>query len=253
VANHDPGSWFMKQVLIYPSLVNSVCKLWQGSRAMVRKEYGEIALKTGIAVPLKRMLIEGRMVQVLGKESFSGFKVPKILGWGENYLDFELIDGVLASDALAGVGMSDWLWRWQSIGVGLALAELYLQAHAADIFDGLVAVQDQCANIMNARKCKGVVFGGGCERLWVSMGDVGVKNIILGETHTYLLDFEFAHFSRRARDVGQLVSQLVSLGATDLAAAVWRGYLTVASDAEADLDFWKSAFDNYYGVTCGKD
>lgn len=243
----------MTKEVKYPSLVNSVIQVRQGVHTRVRKEYGEVAVKTGIPIPIERKLIEERVLHTLGHESFFGFKVPKIVGSGVRHLDFNLLEGSLAIEILADQNMPVRAERWYSIGVGLARAENYLQAHANEIFEGLLSTQKQCANIMRERKYQGLFIGEEDELTWVSMGDVGVRNIILGETDTYLLDFEFAHFSRRARDVGQLVSQLISLGVAELAIAVEAGYLNTTPSAGADLYFWKSAFANYYGVIYGKN
>lgn len=243
----------MTKELRYPSLVNSVVQIKQGTHTRVRKEYGEIAVQTGVPIPIERKLVEERIVRALGRESFSGFKVPKIVENGDRHLDFDFIDGSLAIENLSGINMPNWVARWHLIGSSLAQAEKYLQNHAKEIFDGLIPTQKQCARVMKERKYQGLIINEENELKWVSMGDVGVKNIIIGETDIYLLDFEFAHFSRRARDAGQLISQLISLDATGLAMAVEAGYLHDAADAGVDLNFWKGAFAKYYGVIYGKN
>jgi tRNA A-37 threonylcarbamoyl transferase component Bud32 len=237
----------------YPSMVNSVFKYHQGTHARVRKVYGEVAIKTGVSVPLERKLIEERMLRIIGSADFLGFKVPKILGSGDRHLDFELLAGPLALDTLEEPYLPERVERWRSIGASLAQAEVYLQNHATDIFHGLTSIQKQCAQIMGNRKHKGVSVGKENEHLWVSMGDVGIRNIIIGRTDTYMLDFEFAHLSRRARDAGQLISQLESTGANELSKAVETGYLTIAEFAEVDLNFWKSTFTKYYVKAYGKN
>lgn len=243
----------MNRGIGYPSLVNCVYRAGDGHLEMVRKEYGEVALRTGVPVPLERKVIEERMLDVLGRERFLGFKVPAVIGSGDRYLDLEVVQGLLAIDVIDFENVHGWVDRWCSVGEGLALAEEYLKVHSGYIFEGLHLVQEWCAQIMNGMKCDQAVGGAGGDCVWVSMGDVGVRNIIINESHTYLFDFEFAHLSRRARDAGQLCAQLVSLGHNKLAASVEAGYLGVSRSALNDLSFWKFAFSKYYGMKYGKN
>lgn len=239
--------------IVYPSLVNCVYRTGAGPVERVRKEYGEFAVRTGVSVPLERKVIEERMLDVLRRGGFLGFKVPAVIGGGDRYLDFEVVRGPLAIDVVNVEMVHAWVDRWYSIGESLALAEEYLKTHSGYIFEGLYPVQERCAQIINEMKCGRFVVGGLGDCSWVSMGDVGVRNIIINESHTYLFDFEFAHLSRRGRDAGQLCAQLISLGNDKLAASVEAGYLSVSNSALDDLSFWKFAFSGYYEVKYGKN
>lgn len=243
----------MSRGFVYPSLVNCVYRAGNGPVERVRKEYGEVAAQTGVPVPLERKVIEERMLEVLGQERFLGFKVPAVIGCGDRYLELEFVQGLLAVDVVGVELVQGWADRWCSIGEGLALAEDYLKVHSGYIFEGLHHVQERCARIMNEMKCDRVALRGGYGCVSVSMGDVGIHNIIFNELHNYLIDFEFAHLSRRARDAGQLCAQLVSLGRGGLAASVEAGYLGVSKFALDDLSFWKLAFSKYYGMKYGKN
>jgi len=212
----------------------------------VRKTYGDIAAHTGIPVPVARIAIEERIMEMLGRESFAGFKVPRVLGKGVRHLDLEFIDGLPAIETLSFQSTLDGRSRWQQLGVGLAQVERSLQARSSELFSGLFSVQSQCARIINGIKCGFELVPRRGESRWGSLGDVGLRNILVAQHATYLLDFEFAHFSRRSRDVGQLVSQLNSFERNDLALAVEGGYLSVVPEASMDLSFWKAAFFQYY-------
>jgi tRNA A-37 threonylcarbamoyl transferase component Bud32 len=233
----------------FSSLVNDVSLMSVDGVLFIRKKYHAAALGTGVSLPIERATIEKRVLLALESLNDSVIRTPKILGEGEYFLDMEYVKGDRLDSLFPlsqELAQSD---LWFRLGCWLARMERTLTSFAPVIFDEVLAVQGECGLILNERKTSSVKWDDS-KNVVVSLGDVGVRNIILNNNIFYLMDFEFCHYSRAGRDVGQLAAQLLSFSAGFSSAMVIDGYRSVGGD-DTDVDFWVKSFKEYYGIKYG--
>lgn len=230
----------------FASKVNFVRMESDSGRAFVRKIYGPCALGTGIPIPDERRIVEARVLDLLFPISEGGqIKVPRVIDIGTNYLDIELINH---RNAFQNLPFHDQVISsplWHHLGVWLRTVEVKLHECIALLYRDLWEVQAQCASILNTLKTPALHIEN-IEKHTVSLGDVGLKNLIITPDLLYAIDFEFCHVSLPGRDAGQLCSQLAANREFAVMNQVEAGY-TQAGGRMRDLSFWKTAFGRYYG------
>lgn len=230
----------------FSSLVNKVVLKKIGSIQFVEKAYTDIAIGTGIPVPIARWQIEKRILFALGNLKNmepSNIKVPKIIEFNENIpsINLEFIQGQkITTDLHIDPQLFKQLGQW------LGKIEKLFYKQRSEIFEGLWDTQKHCGLIIS--KLKGGISSDEAQEshYGFSLGDVGLKNIVYSNAKLYLLDFEFGHISLLGRDVGQLSAQLsVFHYNLDYKNNLLRGYYEVGGD-ELNVAAWAEIFKSYY-------
>jgi tRNA A-37 threonylcarbamoyl transferase component Bud32 len=228
------------------SLVNRVVLRHDGAIPFVEKSYTNIAVGTGIPVPIARWQIEQRILVALNnlqKRQPSDIRVPKIISFNEDNpsIRLEFISGEkLTPELTISQELFHQLGRW----LGKVENNFYLQRN--EIFDGLWDVQKTNCQILS--KLKGDLHIDQTKETGYgfSLGDVGFKNIISSSSAIYLIDFEFGHISFLGRDVGQLSAQLsVFKYNLEYEISLINGYCEVGG-RKINAYVWKDVFKKYY-------
>lgn len=230
----------------FSSLVNRVVLKESGAMPFVEKAYTDIAIGTGIPVPIARWKVEKRILFALNNlEDLepSNIKVPKIIEFNENIpsINLEFIQGQKITTEL---DIPPQLFH--QLGQWLGKLEKLFYKQRNEIFEGLWDTQKHCGLIIS--KLKGGISSYEAQEsdYGFSLGDVGLKNIIYSNTRLYLLDFEFGHISLLGRDVGQLSAQLSVFNYNlDYKKNLVRGYCEVGGE-ELNVVAWMNIFKSYY-------
>ena len=227
----------------YTSIVNYVTQREHGGENLIVKKFFEAALVTKIAVPVERALIEYRVLDALKDFSpiCSKISVPAVREFDRvsNVLYLEIVKGKTLNDAWESVPQQ----RFFELGQWIFFVEYYLTTIQEKLFDGLWEVQFQIAEILSALKgsVSSKKFNLYVEPT-VSLGDVGLKNIIVDDCNTFFIDFEFAHIALPGRDLANLAVQL------QCKARIFElcsGYRSAGGNL-VFVQFWKDAFKAYY-------
>jgi tRNA A-37 threonylcarbamoyl transferase component Bud32 len=230
----------------FSSLVNRVVLRKSGVIPFVEKVYTDIAICTGIPVPIARWKVEKRILFALDNLKnweLPNIKAPKIIEFNENIpsINLEFIQGQkITPDLYIAPQLFHQLGQW------LGKIEKLFYKQRNEIFEGLWDTQKHCGLIIS--KLKGVVSSDEPQEsdYGFSLGDVGLKNIIYSNTKLYLLDFEFGHISLLGRDVGQLAAQLSVFNYNlDYKNNLLKGYYEVGGD-ELKVAAWTEIFKSYY-------
>jgi len=241
----------VSQMHRFESIVNHVSLVSETSGNYVEKKYANIALGTGIPVPLLRFEIEYRVLKHLrsiADASAIHISVPKVH-------EINVIGSSLKIQYIKGETLAHKLRKGEQLkgdffqlGRWLRLAETELYSHRDNIFDGLWQVQKKTAGVMAALKgeIQAPVALSHPEKS-VSLGDVGLDNLIWSSTKLWVIDFEFAHLSIAARDIGQLLAQLdVKLNQSNIFGKnLIEGYVSTGGNSVL-AEAWREIFSNYY-------
>ena len=166
----------------FESIVNHVSLVSETNGGYVEKKYADIALGTGIPVPLLRFEIEHRVLehlQSIKDASAIHISVPKVH-------EVNAIAPSLKIQYIKGETLSNKLRKGESLGgdffqLGrwLRFVEVELYSHRDDIFHDLWQVQAETANVMAALKGEFQSQVALCRiEKSVSLGDVGLDNLI---------------------------------------------------------------------------
>ncbi|MFP5473281.1 MAG: hypothetical protein ACLGJD_06545 [Gammaproteobacteria bacterium] len=232
----------------FSSIVNKVNLTKSGDTSAIRKQYFNIALRTGISLPPERKEIEVRTLTLL-RSIKKEIKTPEILYCGEDYIEIQYIKGPLALHVMQQAA-GDLCQQFESLGSSLAICEEFLFENRNRLFDGLIHIQNQCAETLKRFKTPRLELRPQ-QYDSVSTGDMGLKNLIYSSPDLYAIDFEFCHLSKRGRDTAQLFSQLNLLGKFEQAAALVNGYQRKGGSF-SDISFWSPHFADYYEQKNGK-
>jgi|GEM_PF-2043516 len=235
----------------FESIVNHVSLVSETNGCYVEKRYADIALGTGIPIPLLRFEVEHRILdnlQSINDASAIHISVPKVHEVNAftpslkiKYIEGETLSNQLRKEGTLG-GDFFQLGRW------LRFAEVELYSKRDDIFRGLWKIQAETAKVMAALKgeFQSLVTVYYTEKS-VSLGDVGLDNLIWSPAKLWVIDFEFAHVSIAARDIGQLWAQLdVNLNKpNNIGKRLIEGYVS-AGGSLVLAQAWKDTFYFYY-------
>lgn len=234
----------------FESIVNHVTLISEIKGSYVEKKYTDIALGTGIPVPLLRFEVERRVLknlQSIKDTSAIHISVPKVQ-------EVNPVMPSLKMQYIKGDTLSKLLRKGESVvfdffqlGCWLRLVEVELYLRRDDIFHGLWQVQAETASVMAALKGKFQSTSPIVEERSVSLGDVGLDNLIWASPKLWVIDFEFAHVSIAARDIGQLLAQLdVNINQSNkFGNSLIEGY--VSGGGNSLLAYaWRDIFCGYY-------
>lgn len=228
--------------VVLPSIVNVVQCISVGERKIVRKVYGDCAVKRGIPVPIHRSTVEARVVAELGRcGGVNSVRAPALLAEGQRFNVFSFLPGKQLDQLSEAELRAIPAFHWAALGHWLRRVECFLYSRKEKIFGCLMDTQLECGEIMRALKTPALTQVGGGS---VSLGDVGVKNLLWDGVAFSAVDFEFAHLCASGRDVAQLSCQLYFMG-VDVGAIVG-GYIA-AGGSSAAYAVWFDAFKGYYG------
>lgn len=202
-----------KLVSILPSVVNKVELLDVSGDLVVRKIYGSNARMTGIRLPLRRAVVERRMIELLATvpyQKFSSVRTPRLYSAETSKTETMLV--YVEGRTLRGESTLRWPKPeiFEEIGRFIRSVECSELFSVRSIFSGLGDIEAKSREILLRYKIGNElpVF---CEDAVLTLGDVGLKNMLYDDCGVTLIDFEFARRETPGFDVGQLSAELLSL------------------------------------------
>ena len=233
----------MVEILI--SKVNQVEKMEaQGTHVLVRKLYGSRAVKTGVALPIKRALVERRIsikLERIGRRKPYDISVAAAKKSSPRINIMPYIEG----RTLRSVPASEWPKPKQLRNLGMFIAEVE-RGIGPGIFLGLMLTSQKLGRIIRAYKTGSSALGRG---VYFSLGDATLANTLLTSKGICLLDFEFGHMSNGGFDVAMLaaeIHQLIKQGAPlgYARSALLQGYTSGGGSLPAVL-VWRNRLLKY--------
>jgi len=188
---------------ILASKVNRVERLAiEGHRPIVKKTYFDRAIATGIEVTLKRSIIERQVSDVLSRQSWRGIRnisVRTIASYTSSTNSFAYVEGLSLRDLPERKWPKSGVFR--ELGRFVAMAESLV---APSVFRGLQISSRKLGQRIRLYKTGSVARRSG---IYFCFGDLNLGNIIASRGALVLIDFEFAHLSSAAFDIGMLVAE----------------------------------------------
>lgn len=190
----------------FRSSTNDVSAIRFGRHAAVRKVYREVTKVGSLAYPIERFRIEANMLRVLRRLFADLLEVPPLLGSGDD--PPHNVISLLNGSPLRDLRPESWPSpdRFLSLGMCLARAARTSEGMTAALFSGLEEVQSACGRVLSDYKGVPVAFADAPPSL--SIGDVGIQNILCVESGLGLIDFEFAHRASVGKDAGIFIAEL---------------------------------------------
>jgi len=172
----------------------------------VKKIYGPQAIGTGVALPVRRSLIERRVSVELARRSKNtrhGVSVIACTGGTSLMNVMPYIDGF----PLRSLRASEWPKPNQLRKLGSFFAEAE-RGFGTPLFRGLLLTSQRLGTIIRLYKTGSTAVK---LRKYFSFGDATFANILSTSEGLYLLDFEFAHLSDGGFDIGMLIAEIDQL------------------------------------------
>jgi len=230
---------------ILRSKVNCVAKITHpGKPPFVRKIYGPQAVSTGIALPVRRSLIERRVSAELVRRSRStshGVAVVACTASTSLMNTMPYIEGY----PLRSLRVSKWPKSNQLRKLGKFIAETE-RGIGIPFFRGLLLTSQRLGQIIRLYKTGSSAVRNG---RYFSFGDATLANVLSTPKGLHLLDFEFAHLSDGGFDIGMLTAEIDQLIKRGMAlryarAALIQGYIS-AGGKLADVLMWRARLTKY--------
>jgi len=230
---------------ILQSKVNSVAKITHPGRPpFVRKIYGPQAIGTGIALPVRRSLIERRVSAELARRSRStryGVSVAACTARTSLMSIMPYIEGY----PLRLLCASKWPKSNQLRNLGKFIAETE-RGIGIPFFRGILLTSQRLGQIIRLYKTGSTAVRRG---RYFSFGDVTLANLLSTQKGLHLLDFEFAHLSHGGFDIGMLTAEIDQLIKRGMAlryarTALIQGYISAGGKLGAVL-MWRARLTKY--------
>lgn len=239
-------------IKIFDSVVNTVTLVSDKSNDLlvVRKSYGHIAKKTGIAFDLRRQTIECTVILFL-EGVIQRYKllvsIPKIIRQAKGWIELQYIPNrnLLETDVLDWPSTKEWTGLIDLLIYLNDLPENYLPF----LFGSMMQLQNDCRRIIY--KYKSLNSNEHLPRKVFCLGDLNLSNLIF-QNSLYIIDFECAHIGSRGYDLGQLVGQLQALFKIKPLESISKliEYIEARLNNHEELHsqflIWKNTFYKYY-------